>query len=444
MALFVKKIDKEKKKKYIALLPHQKKFAIETVDKQLVALVGGYGSGKTEALMYRTINFIKQAKKCIKSGKMQKYVIALYEPTYDLIKQILIKDKFEAFFSQNKIEYKLNKSDYIFSLYNGKIEIIMRSMSNPERIVGFETHDCIIDELDTLSATKAQDVFEKIIGRNRAKKPKSFNNGLNTVGITTTPEGFRFVYKKFVKEKESPQKILIKAKTIDNKFLPKTYIQNLIENYPKEQLKAYLNGEFVNLNNKPVYYKFKREKYVKNIDILSLISPKNVVIGMDFNIEKMAIVVGVLVNNHLFIIESKNDLLDTPAAIQYIKENYSYLEEIIIYPDSAGNQRTTTGASKTDIKLLKEAGFIVKAKKTNPLIKDRVLVVNNNFEKNNITITYPDKNESLISSLEQQVLKNGQPDKTQGFDHILDAFGYLVYGIFGKKLEMFKATYNKK
>jgi hypothetical protein len=99
----------------------------------------------------------------------------------------------------------------------------MRTMDNPSRIVAYEVADSIADELDTLTVDKARDVWNKIIARNRQKKP---DGSLNTVGVATTPEGFRFVYERWQKN-PAPGYRLIKATTMSNAAnLPDGYIDS--------------------------------------------------------------------------------------------------------------------------------------------------------------------------------------------------------------------------
>jgi hypothetical protein len=69
-------------------------------------------------------------------------------------------------------------------------------MENPDAIVGYEVADSMVDELDTLPTAKANEVWNKIIARNRQKKP---DGTPNSVAVGTTPEGFRFVYEKWQK-----------------------------------------------------------------------------------------------------------------------------------------------------------------------------------------------------------------------------------------------------
>ena len=65
-------------------------------------------------------------------------------------------------------------------------------MENINRIIGYAHADADIDELDTLKESDAAAAFRAIMARNREVKP---NGEPNTIGATTTPEGFKFLYK---------------------------------------------------------------------------------------------------------------------------------------------------------------------------------------------------------------------------------------------------------
>ncbi len=86
----------------------------------------------------------------------------------------------------------------------------------------------------------------------------------NGIDVTTTPEGFKFVYNQFVKAvREKPELRsmygLVQASTFDNeKNLPDDYIPSLLASYPPELIKAYLNGQFTNLTSGTIYHQFDR------------------------------------------------------------------------------------------------------------------------------------------------------------------------------------------
>lgn len=375
-------------------------------DDLLPAMVAGLGSGKSAAGIYRTIRLIME------SGQD----VAYYLPTYDLISRIAFP-RFEEVFIELGIKYKLNKHDKVISV-DGCGSIILRTMDKPERIVGYEVGDSILDELDTLPTEKAQDVFSKAVSRNRAKKK---NGKPNTVGVVTTPEGFRFVYNKW-KKNPMPGSRIIKASTYSNAHnLPEGYIDTLKASYPEQALDAYLNGEFVNMAQGRVYPYFERDTHRTAEKIMD---GETLHVGMDFNVGEMAGVVAVLRDDKPHFVREHTGLLDTPAMVACLKSEYPD-HRIIVYPDASGSSRKSVNASESDIALLRNAGFTVLANRKNPFVRDRVASVNKLLECGKLYVNV-DGCPELTEALEQQAYaKNGEPDKQGGLDHVADALGYL-------------------
>ena len=130
--------------------------------------------------------------------------------------------------------------------------------------------------------------------------------------------------------------------------------------------------------------------------------------------------------NGFHCVAELNDILDTPEIIKVIKERWAARNRIIVYPDASGAGRNSAGASITDIGLLIGAGFEVRAKASNPFVKDRVNAVNVAFTKAKLFVNARECPRTA-SDLEKQAYDaNGEPDKTAGFDHGNDALGYFV------------------
>jgi hypothetical protein len=149
-------------------------------------------------------------------------------------------------------------------------------------------------------------------------------------------------------------------------------------------------------------------------------------IGKDFNVGHMAAVAAEHHNGKLYVMKEFVDYLDTPDLITGINDEFGR-RKIISYPDSTGIKRASTNAASSDIKLLKNAGFTVRARSINPSVRDRIASVNRAFEQKKLFIN-TEACPELTDALEQQIyLANGSPDKSSGQDHVLDALGYMVY-----------------
>lgn len=372
------------------------------------ALIAGYGSGKTEAAILRSV-----------LGKIKHPTLdrGFYEPTYDLIRMIAFP-RFEQTLDSMGVPYRLYKSPLNYIQIQGQGKIFFRSMDAPHRIVGYEHADADVDEIDILKTDDASKAWRQIMARNRQSKPKGEPN---TIGCTTTPEGFKFAYNTWKREKR-PGYEIIQARTSSNPHLPEGYIQSLKDIYPPEQLAAYLDGEFVNLTTGTVYNAYDR---VKHRSSQTVETNEPLYIGMDFNVQNMSAVVYVIRDGNWHAVDELTGCYDTPAMIDAIKTKYSK-HTIRIYPDASGASRKSVDASISDIALLEQAGFMVSAHKKNPAIKDRVTSTNQGLLKNRLQIN-DDKCPEFSRCLEQLAYdKNGMPDKSTGLDHIVDAGTYPI------------------
>lgn len=389
-------------------------YAFVTAKEQFPALVAGFGSGKSHAAIWRTLRLKREYPGCN---------VAYYLPTYDLVARMAIP-RFDETLTSINARFKINRNDNIIDIENCG-SIILRTMDNPARIVAYEVADSICDELDTLATEKGREVWNKVIARNRQKKP---DGAQNTVGVATTPEGFRFVYERWKKAPAAGYR-LIKASTYSNAAnLPEGYIESLRASYPSNLLAAYLDGEFVNLTAGSVYPEFDRE--LNSVPLGEGIRTSEPLhIGMDFNVGKMAAVVFVLRDGEPRAVDEFTGLLDTPAMIAAIKGRYQG-HAIFVYPDSSGGSRRSVNASESDIALLRGARFTVLAPPSNPPVKDRVTAMNQMIHSDGTRrlLVNVDNCPGFVESLEKQAYdKNGEPDKASGLDHLNDAAGYFIH-----------------
>lgn len=392
----------------LEMFPHQDDFIFS--DATHTALIAGYGAGKSHAGVAKTV---------LKKLDYVDIPVAYYLPTFGLIRDIAFP-KFTQMLTDLGIPFRLNKTDKDIHTPYGIIHL--RSMDKPESIVGYEVGYSLIDETDILPTNKMQDVFSKIIGRNRRSLPGGETNKTDVVG---TPEGFKWAYSFFVKDQRNNRRI-IKGKTSDNTTLPETFIDALREVYTEEQLLAYLEGEFVNLNFGTVYKMFSRtthhtDRVVEEGDVLH--------IGMDFNISNMHAVVNVVDGSVSSAVHEFVKKFDTREMCRSIAETFDG-HKVYVYPDSTGSSRKTS-ASRTDFDIIKDFGFTVRSNNRNPFVRDRVNSMNSAFMKGSQMVN-TEKCPVLTEALEQQVFKNGEPDKTSGHDHINEAQGY--YTSYGSKV----------
>lgn len=379
--------------KEVKLLNHQYEVLADTETK-IIGMVSGFGGGKTYTM----------CRKAIQLAILNKGFTGIAtEPTHDMLRNIFIPEMISAL-EEWGIKYKLNKAISTFLLYIDGIEtkIICMSMENYERLVGINASWAVMDEVDTSKGDIAEKAYNKILGRIRT-------GNIRQLCIFSTPEGFSFLYKCFVKEIDKGSKRLIKARTLDNKYLPQDFIDTLKSQYPPNLLQAYLNGEFVNLNSGTIYSYFNRETHHSNEDYQD---KETIYVSQDFNYLGCISIVYVKRNGFDVAIDEiiSND---TKSIIENIKYRYpnSY---VCIYPDASGNAHKTS-SNTTDIEMLRQAGFSVFVNSRNPSVRDRINITNNLFDKQKVKVNVY-KCPKFTEALEQHSYdeKTGEPCKYSG------------------------------
>ena len=397
------------------LHPGQLAFAADN-KTQILGISAGYGAGKTRALCAKTVML---------AAANQGFIGCVMEPTGPLIRDIWISE-FDSYLEQYEIDYTFRASplpEYILHLPGGDTKILCRSFENYQRIIGLNLAFCCADEIDTVAPTIATKAFPKILGRLRSGYVRQF-------AAASTPEGFRWMWNTFGSEEATARtdRKLIKMRTADNPHLPPDFIERLKENYDPSLLKAYLDGEFVNLNTGQVYDRFDRAKHVTT---LKDDDDQPLRIGIDFNVGNMNAVVAIRVQNKLLFIDEIAKAHDTDALAREIRRRYPH-RKIYVYPDASGAARSTN-ASQTDIQILESYGMSNQSPKANPPVRDRVAAVQALLEngKGEVRMQIDGRCKKLIECLElQSYSEKGEPDKDAGYDHMNDAAGYLIWREF--------------
>ncbi len=389
------------------------------------ALVAGYGSGKTVAFVLKAL---------LEAGRNPQKTILLAEPTFPMIRDVL-QPTLEETLEQLGFSFKYRASEmkYTIKWRNGYSNIILRSAENYRRWAGLNLAGFGIDEAALLKDDKAWKM-----GLSRLR------DGNNLTGfITTTPEGFNFVYDLW-KDKPKSGYELVQGKTTDNKYLPQDFIDSLYENYDNKLISSYIDGNFVNLQYGTCYYAFDR---VKNVNQVSYNSSLPIRIAMDFNVDPISCVLfqiykdkpKIRVFDEIQLSHSGGYDLMTERIAKLIKEKYPYENpnllqpkwkmvdttgHYICYPDPAGKNRHTS-AMMSDHDILRQQGFGLRVKKKAPSVVDSVNAVNKAME---FTIV-DSKCKEFIKDLEQVVLKEGTRDidkSNSSLTHLTDAFRYAV------------------
>ncbi|MAH46970.1 hypothetical protein CMI37_14165 [Candidatus Pacearchaeota archaeon] len=390
------------------LYGHQDDFVYS--EAKYPALIAGYGAGKTYALC------VKALRQCgLNAGK----VGLLAEPVYPMVKDVL-QPTWEEVLREAGYSYEYNASDLRYKVKwdGGYCDVLLRSAENSRRWAGLNLAFGGIDESDLLKDDYA---WKMLLSRLR-------DGNTLTAFTTTTPEGFRYVWELWENNPKEGYEY-IRASSYDNKSLPREFLKSLEQNYDEQLVKAYLLGNFVNLQRGSTYYAFSREKNTKEVQYIETMPIK---IGLDFNVSPITCTLiqeyysnpRVRVFDEISIKHSGGQELMTQQLCDEIKRRYGSNRNIIIYPDPSGNQRRTSSYN-TDHDILRQNNFKVLTKQSAPSVIDRVNSVNSIMK----TCIIDPKCKGLIRDLEQVVNKDGtrEIDKSnKELTHLSDGFGYYI------------------
>ena len=234
----------------------------------------------------------------------------------------------------------------------------------------------------------------------------------------TTPKGFNWLYDRFV------DSTVINSTSMENTTLPADYLAALKSQYDPEVYKQEVLGHFVNLNTGAVYRMFDATRHVTD---LAERTPGNQILyfGNDFNVMPMRAIVAELRGDTLCIFDeiwladaSTYDMADQMLA------RYGGGHEV--WPDASGSARKSSSV-RTDHQILRDQGFTVKSRKSNPAVRDRYNCINGLLHHDRILI-HP-RCKRLIKDLQRLTYNN----KDDLLGHISDAMGYLAWGKFPLK-----------
>ena len=174
--------------------------------------------------------------------------------------------------------------------------------------------------------------------------------------------------------KPKPGYVMVQAATSSNPFLPDDYVDALRESYPAQLIEAYLQGRFVNLNSGSVYPSFcRRRNHSAEVE-----RPNETLhVGMDFNVLNMTATINVIRDDLPITVAEVTEVRDTPAMAKLLKDRFKDRgHAVIVYPDASGQNTSSKNASESDLSILRQAGFTVRANSRNPSVRDRVNAVN--------------------------------------------------------------------
>lgn len=394
-----------------------------------VSLIGGFGAGKSMTDVFLCLFLYS----CY--GKHPTPItIGVLGVTIKLLKQTVIAD-LERFLDSAGIPYRDNSQAGTLTV--GSITFVYLAMQDPDDIYAFNFHAAICDEIDEVPAGRVKKIVTAIQERCRAVIPASLNGVMPErepfIFFSTTAQGLGGMYM-LVKEfqnKGIPHAI-IRGRTQDNTHLAPSQIKLLRQLYTKDEARAYLDGEFINLSDGRVYPEFDARRHV------SMAFPVRdddvIYVGCDFNAG---------LNAHCCIIDRGGRLFIVSCGHwNYVGEGPRKLREafltnrIIMIPDVNGKEIMSGFMEEVE-----EADIELFWNNVNPPVLERITAINRLFRSDKLSIFTPEGDEGrnrMIMGFETRDFDDmGKPRKGKGIDapdHLNDscfAAGTEIYTLRG-------------
>ena len=381
--------------------------------------VAGYGSGKTSGLVYALLYTVSklQGKKDAE-GNHARVILASKNLTF-LSKTSI--SNLEQVLRRTNTDYRYDKKNNIITV--GTVDIFLIPLENPETIYGYSCVASFLDELSELPPDVCMEAIKAINERTRQTVKDFRNPFIISVSSSQGLDGQYMAMEHF--KRNGISYVYIRGETKDNIYLKKSDIDNLYKIYNETERKVYLEGYFLSVKTSLVFSDYDPKRNMLAVDLFDQLEPDDTVyIGQDFNSWGCAGVACVVKKGAIIVIKDY-DIPDIRRAPEIFRYDFP-TQKIVWIPDA-----TATSFYTQFKKEKKKKNIKIAYRKSNPLVQDRVFVINKLLYSERMFIC------PIAKSVEHSLLthqfdaKTGQPMKggKGAPDHISDAMGYAVYHI---------------
>lgn len=381
--------------------------------------IAGYGAGKTSGLVYALLYTVyKLQGKRDAEGNFARVMLASKNLTF-LSKTSI--SNLEQVLRRTNTEYRYDKKNNIITV--GTVDIFLIPLENPETIYGYSVVASFLDELSELPPDVCMEAIRAVNERTRQTVKEFRNPFIVSVSSSQGLDGQYMAMEHF--KKNGISYVYIRGETKDNIYLKKSDIENLYKIYNETERKVYLEGYFLSVKTSLVFSDYDVAKNKLNVDLFDgLKEDDTVYIGQDFNNFGCAAVACVVKKGAIIVIKDY-DIPDIRRAPEIFRYDFP-TQKIVWIPDATATSFYTQFKKELWAKKIKIA-----YRKSNPLVQDRVFVINKLLYAERMFICPIAKNVEHSLLTHQFDPKSGQPMKggKGAPDHISDAMGYAVYHI---------------
>lgn len=402
-----------------------------------VAFIGGVGSGKTRAGAYWAVREL-----CRADGLG--FVGANTHAQLVRVTLRALTDTLDAW----RIPYTFGKrppvvwgrspfqdhSTILSARIHGRLrQAVASQLTTYDYLRGIEIRWAWVDEARDL----AEDAFHVLLGRKRG----GAGDARRPIAVTTTPDGFNWLYDAFVSnsEKALPSREVIYAHSRSNPWLPPGYVDGLLASYSPRLAQQEIEGRFVSLTSGMAFAEFSRAEHVRadvtyNPDL-------DLIHAWDFNVNPLCSVIlqeqpdgEVWAIDEIHIAGSARTWDATDAFLARYKDHRG---RVRVYGDASGRSGKTS-AKQTDYDLVEEAYRPVFGSRlrmnpnySNPPVHGSVQDVNSLLRSadGRVRLRFSPRCEYTIRDLEQVAFRPGTRDLDKSdpeLTHHSDALRYYI------------------
>jgi len=311
----------------------------------------------------------------------------------------------------------INETELSITLDNGaKIEL--KGADKPDSLRGVSTTMVVMDEYSYMKENVWGEIIQPTLAENKG-----------SALFVGTPSGLNHFYDLFVKGQSNDSDYKSwQFTTLEGGFISEEEVENAKKNLDKRTFQQEYEASFLTAANRCAY-NFNRDTHCRVMEK----SPR-MFWGIDFGVASYMTALLMCENTAGEVYVFDEIGLQNSNTFELAKLMQEKGRGLPCYPDPAGKARTSN-STKSDHKILQDAGFTVIAKKSNPTQKDRLNALNRMLEdatgKHKLFINPKCKN--TIRDLELCTLDNGQILKTETLSHFLDGLMYPLEYRYGFK-----------
>lgn len=399
-------------RKRVELLPAQLELCTDRTSPFIV-MSAGLGAGKTDGLIYKaldTVSLIPPARDILFVGL-----------SYAQLSDVVIPSMATKL-DDLKIKHKWEEGRKRFVFWDDR-KILMRSGDRPDSIQSLNCASVLIDE----TALQKPALVKKVVMRSAR-----FRSDIMQVVYSGTPEGANHYYDIAHMRGEYANRPVrwIKARTVDNCFLPPDYVQKNFSHLSEQDRRQYLEGEFI-IKGGRVYHILDRALTLSTCD--EPLSGEQILL-CDFNRTKMCWISavhrrGVIHCYHEHVRQNVTTHMHGDDVASWYRQQGVPPSSVRLFMDATGSMDRSYSTS-TDLSILREIGFnVAYSGKSNPRREDRINSVNEALRKGTLRVD-PAGCPYLVDCLSQQARnERGEPERGR-WDHGADAVGYGVHALY--------------